>query len=256
LIEPVARRTLATMKTLVEAGAASPDTAVALAADPAGPLPARDDPRAGLLSWLPWALWLGTSLVWSRWSRRTLAASGESRRREEPTGAWRGHLAAFAATFALLAPAIPAGPLDRPFPLGRWTRRKPALGLAVEAAGFGLAFWARLTLGRYCTARVAVASGQPLVRRGPYGVIRHPLYAGLLLGVLGQALVLGRWRGLAALATLASAYRRKAGYEEAALRRHCGTEWEAYAATVPAVLPRRRRSTSRPGGSASERSSR
>ncbi|HEU5421936.1 MAG TPA: SRPBCC family protein, partial [Nitrolancea sp.] len=107
LIEPVARRTLATMKTLVEAGATDPDTAVALAADPAGPVPARDDPRAELLSWLPWALWLGTSVVWSRWSRRTLAASGESRRREEPAGAWRGHLAAFAATFALLAPALP-----------------------------------------------------------------------------------------------------------------------------------------------------
>ena len=49
---------------------------------------------------------------------------------------------------------------------------------------------------------------------------------------------------------LASAYRRKAGYEEAALRRHFGAEWEAYTATVPAVLPRRQRSVSRPGGTA------
>lgn len=241
MIDPVAGRTLATMKALIEAGATGSEDAARLAAQPGGPIQRREDPRAGLFSWLPWAAWLGTSFVWGRWSRRTLAAAGEARRREEPPGAWQRHLAAFAATFALLAPVVPAGPLDRPFPLGRRAMHVPMIGLAIELAGFGLAFWSRLTLGRYCTARVAVADAQRLVRRGPYGAVRHPIYAGLLLGVLGQALVLGRWRGLAALTILGAAYRRKVRYEETALRQHFGVDYDAYAAQVPAFLPRFRR---------------
>lgn len=238
VIAPVAGRTLATMKALVEAGATGPDDATRLATRPDSPVPRDDDPRVGLLSWLPWAAWLVLGVVWGRWSHRVLAAAGETRRMDEPRGAWPLHLAAFAATFALLAPALPAGPLDRPVPFRQQTRRAPVLGLALEVAGFGLALWARATLGRYCTPRVAVADGQPLVQSGPYRVVRHPLYAGLLAAVLGQAVILGRWRGVAAVALLAASYWRKVAVEEAALRRHFGASYDAYAAKVPAFLPR------------------
>ena len=150
---------------------------------------------------------------------------------DEPAGARQLHLAAFATTFALLAPPAPGTPIAARGHL------VPALGLALEGAGFALASWARATLGRYWTGRVALTAAQPLVRTGPYRYVRHPLYAGLLAGVLGQALVLGRPRGLAACALLAMAYHRKIGYEEAALRRHFRGEYDAYAATVPALLP-------------------
>ncbi len=112
------------------------------------------------------------------------------------------------------------------------------LGLSLEAAGFAFAGWARASLGRYWTGRVALTADQPLVRTGPYRYVRHPLYAGLLAAVLGQALVLGRPRGMAAFALLTAAYRRKVSYEEAALRRHFGEAYDEYAAVVPAFLPR------------------
>ena len=228
LINPVAGRTLATMKRWVEAGAATPDEAAALAAREAP----RWRARLARWSWFPWLAWLGTNAVQSRRARKAFVAAGEERVTDEPTGARRLHLAAFATTFALMAPPAPGA-----VTLARG-RLAPVLGLSLEAAGFALASWARATLGRYWTGRVALTTDQPLVRTGPYRYVRHPLYVGLLAAVLGQALILSRPRGLMAFILLAAAYRHKVGYEEAALRRHFGTAYDDYAATTGAFLPR------------------
>jgi len=230
LINPVAGLTLATLRRWVEAGATAPDEAAALAAREAPAWPA----RLARWSWLPWLAWLGANAVQGRRARATLAAAGEERVTDEPAGARQLHLAALAATFALLAPPSPGtgGAARRP------VRALVAVGLGTELLGFGCAAWARGSLGRYWTGRVALTAAQPLVRSGPYRVVRHPLYAGLLAAVLGQALVLGRPRGLAAFVLLAAAYRRKIGYEEAALRRRFGADYAAYAAATPALIPR------------------
>ncbi len=232
LINPVAGLTLATMRRWVEAGAASPGEAAALAARQAP----RWRSRLARWSWLPWLAWLGVNAVQGRRARAALAAVGEARVTDEPAGARQIHLAALVATFALLAPPSPGA-------MGAGVRLPRALamvGLGTEIVGFGLAFWARATLGRYWTGRVALTADQPLVRSGPYRLVRHPLYTGLLAAVLGQALILGRPRGLAAFLVLVAAYRRKVGYEEAALRRRFGEGYGAYAEAVPPFLPRRR----------------
>ena len=150
--------------------------------------------------------------------------AGATRIIQEPLGARRAHLAALAGAAALMVPAIPAGPLDR-----RWLpehARWQVLGLALELGGLGCATWARAALGRYWTGRVAFSEGQPLIRTGPYRFVRHPLYAGILAGAAGTALVLGRVRGLLALLLLVAAYRRKIDYEEAALRDYFGAQYE------------------------------
>jgi protein-S-isoprenylcysteine O-methyltransferase Ste14 len=85
---------------------------------------------------------------------------------------------------------------------------------------------------------VALTRDQPLVRSGPYRLVRHPLYTGLLAAVLGQAIVLGRPRGLAAFLILIAAYRRKVSYEETTLRRRFDKGYEEYSATTPAFIPR------------------
>jgi protein-S-isoprenylcysteine O-methyltransferase Ste14 len=228
LINPVAGRTLATMKRWVEAGAASPDEAAALSAREAPKWRA----RLARWSWLPWLAWLGANAVQGRRATTALAVTGQARMTDEPVGARQLHLAALAASFALLVPPAPGTTI------AARGRLAPMLGLSLEAAGFALAGWARASLGRYWTGRVALTADQPLVRTGPYRYVRHPLYAGLLAAVLGQALVLGRPRGMAAFALLTAAYRRKVSYEEAALRRHFGEAYDEYAAVVPAFLPR------------------
>ena len=70
------------------------------------------------------------------------------------------------------------------------------MGTAVVAAGFGLAIWARLHLGRNWSSHVVVKEGHALIRTGPYRLIRHPIYTGLLLAIAGTALAIGEWRGV------------------------------------------------------------
>lgn len=188
------------------------------------------------LSLLPWLIWLGMNAIQARRTKRDFARAGQVRAVQEPAGARQLHLAALVGAVTLMVPALPAGPLDRRLlpQQPRWA----SLGLAIEVLGLGLGFWARVALGRFWTGRVAFSDDQPLIRRGPYRHVRHPLYAGLLLGALGTALALGRARGLAALLLLGSAYARKTAYEEFALRQHFGDEYDRYAATVPGYLPR------------------
>lgn len=73
--------------------------------------------------------------------------------------------------------------------------------------------------------------------RGPYGLERHPIYSGLLLGVLGTAIVVGRVRGLLGAPLALAGVLIKIRREEAALRRHFGGAYEEYAKRVPALLP-------------------
>ncbi|MGY6534106.1 MAG: isoprenylcysteine carboxyl methyltransferase family protein [Pararhodobacter sp.] len=97
-----------------------------------------------------------------------------------------------------------------------------ALGFAVL---FGARFWVIASLGRYWTTRIITPSDAPLVRRGPYRLIRHPNYlvvalevplVPLLLGLPGVALVFG----LLNLALLA--WRIRAEEEALAPRRAAG----------------------------------
>jgi protein-S-isoprenylcysteine O-methyltransferase Ste14 len=93
-------------------------------------------------------------------------------------------------------------------PLGlrlQLTPRTPALGVLGDAlviAGAAFAIWARLTLGRNWSGLiVSVREGQGLVQRGPYAIVRHPIYTGFIGAVVGTALTLGTlasWLGVAA----------------------------------------------------------
>src|SRR5262249_31756761 len=67
--------------------------------------------------------------------------------------------------------------------------------------------------------------------------VRHPIYTGLLLALLGSAMVLGEVRGFLGLALVALAFRRKIGIEERFLLERFGAAYERYRAEVPALLP-------------------
>jgi len=112
------------------------------------------------------------------------------------------------------------------------------VGLCVLWSGIGLRFWSFSTLGRYFTFTVQTSSDQPVITAGPYGVIRHPSYAGVLLAVAGIGLVVGNWLSLAIL-TLAVAcgivYRIR--IEEAALLQELGDPYRDYAATHKRLIP-------------------
>ncbi|MDQ1739750.1 MAG: hypothetical protein QOE53_1402, partial [Pseudonocardiales bacterium] len=73
------------------------------------------------------------------------------------------------------------------------------IGLALFWGGISLRVWSVRTLGRYFTVTVQTSGDQPVITAGPYRVIRHPSYAGLLLVFMAAALFIGNWWSLVCL---------------------------------------------------------
>jgi protein-S-isoprenylcysteine O-methyltransferase Ste14 len=112
----------------------------------------------------------------------------------------------------------------------------PWLGTLLVAAGLGLASWARVHLGRNWSGTVTLKEGHTLVVSGPYGVVRHPIYTGLLFAFLGTALAIGEWRGLAAFALALFAFLYKSRAEEARMR-ETFPQYADYRRRTKALLP-------------------
>ena len=111
------------------------------------------------------------------------------------------------------------------------------IGAAVTAAGLLFSVWARHYLGRNWSRAVTIKKDHELIISGPYSLVRHPIYTGLLVGLLGSALALGEWRGLAAVGLVFMALFRKLRLEEQWLRVHFGESYENYSRRVRALVP-------------------
>ena len=81
-------------------------------------------------------------------------------------------------------------------------------------------------------------SDHQLVRSGPYHYLRHPIYSGVLLGILGTAIAVGEWRGVLALALMSANYFVKARREEHVLIEHFGAEYDEYRKQTGFLVPR------------------
>lgn len=111
-------------------------------------------------------------------------------------------------------------------------------GFTLAFLGMAIATWARLSLGRFWSDKVVLQSGHQLIRTGPYARMRHPLYSGVLLGVLGTALLLDQWRGLLAFAILLLNYIIKAKKEEHLLAAEFGAQFAEHVNHAGFLLPR------------------
>jgi protein-S-isoprenylcysteine O-methyltransferase Ste14 len=111
------------------------------------------------------------------------------------------------------------------------------LGLFVVAAGLAFAVWARVYLGRNWSATVTIKQDHELVRTGPYAVVRHPIYTGIVLALFGTAIVVGEWRGLLALALITIGFLFKIRTEERFMGEIFGERYARYRAEVPALIP-------------------
>ena len=110
-------------------------------------------------------------------------------------------------------------------------------GAAVTLAGLGFAVWARIHLGKFWSGAITLKEGHRLIRSGPYQIVRNPIYTGILTGVTGTAIALGKVCGLAALAILLAVYSWKIRREERLLAGEFGEEYAAYRREVPALVP-------------------
>ncbi len=112
------------------------------------------------------------------------------------------------------------------------------VGAVVGWLGLALRWWSFLTLGRYFTAVLKTSPDQVVVQRGPYRVVRHPSYTGLLMAFLGCGLMLGNWVGLlASLALILVAIIYRLRIEERALTTTLGDAYRRFAATRARLVP-------------------
>ena len=116
-----------------------------------------------------------------------------------------------------------------------------ALGWALVvlmAASFLLACWARLALGKLWSAGVERKADHRLVEEGPYAIVRHPIYAGLLAAALSLALVKATPFALAGLVLTSIGFTVKARLEERFLATELGeADYADYMRRVPMLMP-------------------
>jgi protein-S-isoprenylcysteine O-methyltransferase Ste14 len=157
--------------------------------------------------------------------------------RHEPPGEKLLRIAASVAAFVLLYNDDPRfGILNRRFlPWRLWIF---AVGAALTWAGVAFAIWARIHIGRYWSASVALKAGHELVRTGPYSRIRHPIYTGMLMALAGTALAVGRYRGIVAFAIILASFVWKSKREEALLAGQFGAAFDEHRRHRGFFLPR------------------
>ena len=111
------------------------------------------------------------------------------------------------------------------------------IGFTLTLVGLAIALWARIHLGQNWSDKVILSEDHQLIRSGPYAYMRHPIYSGVLLGVLGTAVVLDQWRGLLAFVILLANYSIKATKEEQILATYFGDEFREHLTSAGFLLP-------------------
>ncbi|HEY1792573.1 MAG TPA: isoprenylcysteine carboxylmethyltransferase family protein [Opitutaceae bacterium] len=176
--------------------------------------------------------------AWWAWAIGWFASSffASAPKRVQDPGARLLLVAELVVVFALLcSPRLGVGWLGR-----RIVPRTESLftaGAALLLAGLAFTAWARVCLGRNWSGQVTLKQGHRLIRRGPYALVRHPIYTGLLLAFLGTAVALDEYRGLLAVLIALQSFVRKYRLEERWLTEEFGGEYERYKREVKALVP-------------------
>lgn len=132
--------------------------------------------------------------------------------------------------------------LDKPFPVLRQPLYPQTafvfwIGAALVLVGLLFCVWARLTLGRNWSGTVALKQDHELITGGPYLLVRHPIYTGLLLAFLGTDLAIAQTRAVVAFLLILIALILKWRLEERWMHEQFGQAYADYAQRTPAIVP-------------------
>ena len=128
-----------------------------------------------------------------------------------------------------------------------WLRPGPSLGvpepimwsgLVLGVGGVAFALWAVATIGRHYDLEVEVHADHEVVRTGPYRLVRHPIYTGLLIHLIGACLATGNLLLVAGtFFVVLPIFLIRARTEERLLRDQLGPAYDAYAREVGMLIP-------------------
>jgi protein-S-isoprenylcysteine O-methyltransferase Ste14 len=191
---------------------------------------------------LAWLAWIVSWMAAAGWRKRTIA--------RPKAGVEMVNLLTTAAGIWMLfsTHAAPADPTRQALNMSRlglepvqvWTTPLPiAWGLFGAAVlGFLFCWWARVHLGALWSGTVTVKPGHKVIDTGPYRLVRHPIYTGLILSAAATALEKATLLGLGGAALIALGFWFKARLEEQFLRRELGPkDYDRYAARTPMLIP-------------------
>ncbi len=177
------------------------------------------------------ALWILFLLYW-----QIKAGKTKTTQRLEPAGSRILRVFIFLVAIVLLSTVrIPLPWLYlQLWPVGFWPFW---LGAAVTIAGLLFAIWAREHLGSNWSRSVTIKQGHELITTGPYSVVRHPIYTGILTGFLGSAIALSQVRGFIAFVLIFIVLWIKLRMEEQWMRTEFGEAYAAYSHQTAALVP-------------------
>jgi protein-S-isoprenylcysteine O-methyltransferase Ste14 len=105
---------------------------------------------------------------------------------------------------------------------------------------FGISFtwWARIHLGRFWSNAITHKEDHRVVDTGPYGVVRHPIYTGLIIAILATGVAVATWTSLLGALLISFGEWQKARMEEGFLTAELGAEaYGPYCKRVPMIVP-------------------
>jgi protein-S-isoprenylcysteine O-methyltransferase Ste14 len=188
---------------------------------------------------IPWWIWAITWIAASLWANRTVKRPGIGRE-------WIYRVIALAGFYFLLGgilktednhlvwsrwPGVMGDAAYAPIPVA-WAM------VAITFLGFAFAWWARIHLGRLWSGSITRKEGHHVVDTGPYAIVRHPIYTGILLSAVASAIVIAQVHAYLGALLLIIGYWLKARLEERWLREELGPQdYDAYRRRVPMLVP-------------------
>ena len=182
----------------------------------------------GPVSYTVAALWGGWFVFW------LVSARGNKRTATRTGPLWR---------FTVLAAIVVVWLVSRQFkeyfeqpllpPSPAWVY----IGLVLTACGLGFTIWARRALGKNWSAMPSIKQDHELIERGPYRLVRHPIYTGVLLAIFGSCLAGGRVGEFCVFGMAAILLIVKLKTEEALLARQFPEAYLQYRRRVKALIP-------------------
>ena len=180
-------------------------------------------------------LLIGSFLVLQRALRR-----GEQTRSLRPNQEDKGSTKLIGLAFGFSLLALILAPLLNRFEVAHLGLGFPVgwVGVTLMLGGLALRWWANAVLGRFYTSTLCLTEGQQVVRAGPYRLVRHPGYAGVLLLWAGAGLASPNGAVAAlVLSLMAVAYAYRIQAEESLLQAGFGDQYRSYQQSTWRLVP-------------------